>query len=244
MNLHYTHADRDFSPTQPATLHVLRPPNPPLILTQPLPILPPPRPPLPRLLTQLPPFPPPIPILSLPPHHPPHPKIPPPLPAIKQLLPPPYRLLHLPPCHPRLPLPPQLPFLRRDHLIGVIDRDEHLLHTAQVSSQVGGETSCDEGAGGVAAGEEGVRPAGPVEVWGGGDVVDGAVEGEVDGEVGGGAVVEEELGGGECNGTALTYRQSELLLRRATYDPGAYPSGTRPCGSVAPGEGVGGYEVG
>lgn len=35
-----------------------------------------------------------------------------------------------------------------------------------------------------------VGATGAVEVRGGGDVVDGGVEGEVDGEVGGGAVVE------------------------------------------------------
>ena len=60
-----------------------------------------------------------------------------------------------------------------------------------------------KGAGGVAAGEEVVGSAWAVEVWGGGDVVDGAVEGEVDGDGGEGAVVEGEFGGGEGYGTAL-----------------------------------------
>lgn len=38
-----------------------------------------------------------------------------------------------------------------------------------------------EGTGGLAAGEDGVRAAGAVEVGGGGDVVDGGLDGHVDG---------------------------------------------------------------
>ena len=48
-----------------------------------------------------------------------------------------------------------------------------------------------------------VAAAGAVEVSGGGDVVDGAVEGDVDGERGVGAVVGGEFGGGEVELAAL-----------------------------------------
>jgi hypothetical protein len=56
-----------------------------------------------------------------------------------------------------------------------------------------------------------VAPARAVGVRGGGDVEDGAVDGEVDGEVAvvmdGSAVVEGELGRGEEEGTALVVRE-------------------------------------
>ena len=48
-----------------------------------------------------------------------------------------------------------------------------------------------------------VAAAGAVEVSGGGDVVDGAVEGDVDREGGVGAVVGGEFGGGEVELAAL-----------------------------------------
>ena len=58
------------------------------------------------------------------------------------------------------------------------------------------ETARDEGARGVAAGEEVVVSRGAVNHAVGGDVEDGAVDGEVDGEGAVGAIVEGELGGG------------------------------------------------
>ena len=76
----------------------------------------------------------------------------------------------------------------------IINRDEHLLDAVQIRRQVLLEAARDEGARGVAAGEEVVIAAGAVHHSVCRDVEDGAVDGEVDREGGVRAVVEGELG--------------------------------------------------
>lgn len=118
-------------------------------------------------------------------------------------------MLHLRAHHrlrlPRLPLTPDLPLpaAQLRVLFLVIDGDIHLLDTVQIRGKVLLETARDESARGVAAGEEVVAPARAVHHGVGGDVEDGAVDGEVDGEGGVGAVVEGELVGGEVERAAL-----------------------------------------
>lgn len=92
-------------------------------------------------------------------------------------------------------------------LLDIINRHKHLLHTPHVGGEVFLETARHEGAGGIAAGEEVVVAAGAVDEWVGGDVEDGAVDGEVDGEGRVGAVVGGELVGGEEEGALLYYHQ-------------------------------------
>lgn len=80
-----------------------------------------------------------------------------------------------------------------------VHRQEHALDAAQVRGRVFLETAGQEGARGVAAGEEVVGSAGPVGLRRDGYVVDGAVEGQVDWFTGGRAVVLEELHVGEVD---------------------------------------------
>ena len=75
------------------------------------------------------------------------------------------------------------------------------------------ETARDEGARGVAAGEEVVVSRGTVHHAVGGDVEDGAVDGEVDGEGGVGAVVKGELGGVKMDGAFLYVAISVRIVR-------------------------------
>jgi len=145
----------------------------------------PPRPPLPRTLTQLPPLPPPLPPRTHPSLHPPHPKILPPLPPIKHLPPPIHRLHHLLPRNPNLPLPPQLPLLLlipsltlRSPALDFLNRNKHLLHPPQIPRKILLETPRHKRPRGVPPREEVVRPAGAVEVRRGADVVDAAVQGD------------------------------------------------------------------
>lgn len=116
----------------------------------------------------------------------------------KEPLPMLHLLLNLSPSHPNILLAPNLPLstTQRSNLPLVIHRDKHLLDTGEVVREVFLKAARDEGARGVAAGEEIVVPRRTVHHAVGGDVEDGAVDGEVDGEGGVGAVVEGELGGG------------------------------------------------
>lgn len=131
----------------------------------------------------------------------------------KEPLPPLHRLLHRRPRKPDLPLPPDLPLRTRNpFLLNILHGDKHFLRTDQIPRQIFLETARDEGARGVAPGEEIVAPAGPVDGRVGRDVEDGAVDGEVDGEGGVGAIVEGEFGGGEVNGTGLEDCSVSILL--------------------------------
>jgi hypothetical protein len=101
---------------------------------------------------------------------------------------------------------PQFLLLRRDALgihVRDIHRDVRPLGTAQVGRRVLSETARDECARRVLAREDVVAAFGPVDAAAGGDVVDGAIEGYVDGFVGVGAVVGEELGVGQGDGSLL-----------------------------------------
>jgi hypothetical protein len=101
---------------------------------------------------------------------------------------------------------PQLLLLRRDALrihVRDIHRDVRPLGAAQVGRRVLGEAARDEGARAVLAREDVVAAARPVDAAAGRDVVDGAIEGHVDGFVRVGAVVGEELGVGQGDGTLL-----------------------------------------
>lgn len=82
-------------------------------------------------------------------------------------------------------------------LVGIIDGDEHFLDAAQVGRQVLLEAAGDKGAGGILAREEAVVAARAVDERVGGDIEDGAVDGEVDRKGGIGAVVDGELVGGK-----------------------------------------------
>lgn len=116
----------------------------------------------------------------------------------KEPLPMLHLLPNLPPSHPNILLAPNLPLptTQRLNLLLIVNGDKHLLGAGEVVREVFLETARDEGARGVAAGEEVVVARGTVHHAVGGDVEDGAVDGEVDGEGGVGAVVEGELGGG------------------------------------------------
>lgn len=88
------------------------------------------------------------------------------------------------------------------NLLGV-NRHIHELYAAQIGRLVFPEAARDEGARGVAAGEEVVRTAGAVGLGGGGHVIDGAVEGEVDGLLRVRAVVGSELIVSEADAAVL-----------------------------------------
>ena len=105
---------------------------------------------------------------------------------------------NLRPSHPNILLAPNLPLPTTQplNIFLVVHRDKHLLDTGELVREILLETARDKGARGVAAGEEVVVARGAVHHAVGGDVEDGAVDGEVDGEGGVGAVVEGELGGG------------------------------------------------
>lgn len=85
----------------------------------------------------------------------------------------------------------------------VIKRQVHVLHTAHVGRSVLSEAAGDETAGGINASEDVVRAAGAVDTRAGGDVVDGAVDGEVDGLGWVGTIVEGEVFGGYVLGPVL-----------------------------------------
>ena len=116
----------------------------------------------------------------------------------KEPLPMLHLLPNLPPSHPNILLAPNLPLptTQRLNLLLIVNGDKHLLGAGEVVREVFLETARDEGARGVAAGEEVVVARGTVHHAVGGDVEDGAVDGEVDGEGAVGAIVEGELGGG------------------------------------------------
>ena len=116
----------------------------------------------------------------------------------KEPLPMLHLLPNLPPSHPNILLAPNLPLptTQRLNLLLIVNGDKHLLGAGEVVREVFLETARDEGARGVAAGEEVVVSRGAVHHAVGGDVEDGAVDGEVDGEGAVGAIVEGELGGG------------------------------------------------
>lgn len=116
----------------------------------------------------------------------------------KEPLPMLHLLSNLRPSHPNILLAPNLPLPTTQPLnfLLVVHRDKHLLHAGEVVREILLETARDEGARGVAAGEEVVVSRGAVHHAVGGDVEDGAVDGEVDGEGAVGAIVEGELGGG------------------------------------------------
>ena len=116
----------------------------------------------------------------------------------KEPLPMLHLLSNLRPSHPNILLAPNLPLPTTQPLnfLLLVHGDEHLLHAGEVVREILLETARDEGARGVAAGEEVVVSRGTVHHAVGGDVEDGAVDGEVDGEGGVSAVVEGELGGG------------------------------------------------
>jgi hypothetical protein len=73
--------------------------------------------------------------------------------------------------------------------LGDIERYVRPFCAAEIGRAVFGEAAGDEAACCVFAGEDVVAASGAVDAAAGGDVVDGAVEGEVDGSVGVGAVV-------------------------------------------------------
>ena len=101
---------------------------------------------------------------------------------------------------------PQLLLLRRDALrihVRDIHRNVRPLGAAQVGRRVLGETARDECARRILACEDVVAATGPVDAAAGGDVVDGAVEGHVDGFVRVGAIVGEELGVCQGDGSLL-----------------------------------------
>lgn len=140
-----------------------------------------------RPFTQLPPSPVWIPMLVRT-HHPPNLKIL--LMIPEEPLPPRNRLLHLRPRKPNLPLPAHLLLRRRDTPIYIVDRHKHFLNAPQVRRKILLKATRHERARRIAPRKEIVAPARAVDCAVGGDVEDGAVDGEVEGERVVGAVVE------------------------------------------------------
>ena len=89
--------------------------------------------------------------------------------------------------------------------LGVVEGQVHLLDAAHVGGAVVGEAARDVGARGVAAGKVVVGASRAVDAAAGGDVVDGAVDGEVDGLGVVGAVVGGEFFESEVEGTFLLH---------------------------------------
>jgi hypothetical protein len=144
--------------------------------------------------------------------------------ALEHLRPPINRVLDL---LPRLPqfLFPNLLLLRRNVLlvkVWNIHRNIRPLCAAQIRHRVLDEAPGDERARGILACEDVVAAAGAVDAAAGRDVVNGAVEREVDGLARVTAVVGEELGVGQGDGSLLGVfvrfvRLSELRAGRETY---------------------------
>lgn len=124
-------------------------------------------------------------------------------------------LPNLPSSHPNILLAPNLslPTTQPLSFLLVVYRDKHLLDTGEVVREIFLKTARDEGARGVAAGEEIVVARGTVHHAVGGDVEDGAVDSEVDGEGGVGAVVKGELGGVKMDGAFLYVAISVRIVR-------------------------------
>lgn len=101
----------------------------------------------------------------------------------------------LPPSCPNIPFTPDLPLpgAQSLHIILLVDGDKHLLDAGQIMREILLETPRYERAGGITAGEKVVIASRTVHHAVGGDVEDGAIDGEVDGEGSVSAVVEGEL---------------------------------------------------
>lgn len=113
----------------------------------------------------------------------------------KEAFPPLHSLLNTSPRITEFLLAADLPLRRRQLLLDIVNRHEHLLHAAQVRRQILSKAARHKCARGVPPGEEIVAPAGAVDDWIGRDVEDGPVDGEVDGQGAVGAVVEGEFAG-------------------------------------------------
>lgn len=101
----------------------------------------------------------------------------------------------LPLSRPNIPFAPDLPLpgAQSLHIILLVDGDKHLLDAGQIMREILLETPRYERAGGITAGEKVVIASRTVHHAVGGDVEDGAIDGEVDGEGSVSAVVEGEL---------------------------------------------------
>lgn len=92
-------------------------------------------------------------------------------------------------------------------LLGVVDRDVHLLHALEIRSQILLETARNESACGIATGEEVVAAAGSVDDRVCRDIEDRAIDGNVDRQGSISAIVERELLRVQEDGSSLESRR-------------------------------------